>query len=98
MDEPGGGARAARDEPRRSRWFGALTGVIGRASDRALEDVPAGRSILAVPRAEWQALGGAADDPQSRSANVRASLEAMAREDAPARATPRRPSRLESIV
>jgi hypothetical protein len=98
MDDPGGGARAARGEPRRPRWFGALAGAIGRATDRAEEGIPAALSIAGVRAAEWQALGGAADDPQSRSARVRASLDAMARTDAPAPTAPRRPSRLENIV
>src|SRR5262249_40270015 len=98
MDEPGGGARAAREEPRRSRGFGALTSAIGRATDRAEEGVPAALSILAVRAAERPAPGGAADDSESRSASVRASLDAMAGTDAPAPAAQRRPSRLESIV
>ena len=97
MVEPGGGARAAREGSRASRWSRVLTGMIGR-SDRAEEGVPAGVSILAVRTAEWQALGAAADDPQLRSAGVLASLEAMARADAVVPAAPRRPSRLESIM
>src|SRR5262247_428190 len=97
MDQPGGGARAPRGEPRASRWSRVLTGVIGRA-DRAEEGVPAGVSILAVRAAEWQALGAAADDPQSRSSGVLASLDAMARADAVAPVAPRRPNRLDSIM